>query len=250
MKALWEKVRQRLSRLCRAERIRKHSKRKRKEQASFFKDPFRYARQLLEEWEAWNHQGATVTAFQRPSKEHPIRNTWVRASTCTTNCWVQRHAPPSSVKSANHEENKVLMESLQVISELPQGTRAAVVPHAWKKQLMPSEWQRSVAVSIPKEANSKSAGQKDNHLSRRREFQASQGVWSTLTRSRRLSERKRQTCTSSGLVSRRHYDPVPYQLISYAMESFHMPSCMKNMVASWFNDLQMCSHLPPSHGRS
>lgn len=49
LKALWEEVRQRLSRLRRAERICKCSKRKQKERASFFKDPFKHARQLLEE---------------------------------------------------------------------------------------------------------------------------------------------------------------------------------------------------------
>lgn len=92
LKALWEEVRQRLSRLRRAERIRKRSKRKQKERASFFKDPFKHACSMTatggeEEWEARNHQGATGTAHQRAvqrsSKERPIRNTWVRASACT-----------------------------------------------------------------------------------------------------------------------------------------------------------------------
>ncbi|XP_038130124.1 uncharacterized protein LOC119776004 [Cyprinodon tularosa] len=49
LKALWEEVRKRLALLRRAERIRKRSKRKQKERASFFKDPFKHARQLLEE---------------------------------------------------------------------------------------------------------------------------------------------------------------------------------------------------------
>lgn len=49
LKVLWEEVRERLARLRRAERIRKRSKRKQKERADFFKDPYKYARQLLEE---------------------------------------------------------------------------------------------------------------------------------------------------------------------------------------------------------
>lgn len=49
LRVLWEEVTQRLSRLCRAKRIRKCSKRKQKERASFFKDPFKHASQLLEE---------------------------------------------------------------------------------------------------------------------------------------------------------------------------------------------------------
>lgn len=36
------------------------------------------------------------------------------------------------------------------------------------------------------------------------------------------------------------YGSVPHQLISYAMEFFHMPSCIKTTVASYFNGLQMC----------
>ncbi|RXN34466.1 olfactory receptor 6N2-like protein [Labeo rohita] len=49
LKVLWEEVRKRLAGLRRAERIRKRSQRKQKERANFFKDPFKYARQLLEE---------------------------------------------------------------------------------------------------------------------------------------------------------------------------------------------------------
>lgn len=39
------------------------------------------------------------------------------------------------------------------------------------------------------------------------------------------------------------YGSVPHQLINYAMEFFHTPSCIKNIVASYFNDLQMCFSL-------
>lgn len=47
LKALWKEVKQRLSRLCRAECICKHWERKQNEKASFFKDPFKHARQLM-----------------------------------------------------------------------------------------------------------------------------------------------------------------------------------------------------------
>lgn len=33
---------------------------------------------------------------------------------------------------------------------------------------------------------------------------------------------------------------VPHQLINYTMEFFHIPPCIKNTVASYFNDLQIC----------
>ncbi len=49
LKALWDEIRRRLSNLWRAERIRRWRKRKEKERSSFFRNPFRYARGLLEE---------------------------------------------------------------------------------------------------------------------------------------------------------------------------------------------------------
>lgn len=48
LKVLWTKIRQRLANLRWAECIRRRQKRREKEQAKFFKIPFRFARQLLE----------------------------------------------------------------------------------------------------------------------------------------------------------------------------------------------------------
>ncbi|KAK0155306.1 hypothetical protein N1851_002364 [Merluccius polli] len=39
------------------------------------------------------------------------------------------------------------------------------------------------------------------------------------------------------------YGSVPHQLINYAMEFFHMPTCVKNLVAQYFSNLQMCFSL-------
>ena len=39
------------------------------------------------------------------------------------------------------------------------------------------------------------------------------------------------------------YGSVPHQQINYAMEFFHMPTCVKNLVAQYFSDLQMCFSL-------
>ncbi|XP_035527565.1 uncharacterized protein LOC118335412 [Morone saxatilis] len=49
LKVLWDQIRSRLATLRRAERIRKRRNKKEKERVSFFRDPFRYARSLLEE---------------------------------------------------------------------------------------------------------------------------------------------------------------------------------------------------------
>ncbi|KAJ8352221.1 hypothetical protein SKAU_G00236970 [Synaphobranchus kaupii] len=46
---LWEEVKQRLASLWRAKQIRKRRKRKEMERANFFKNPFKHARQLLED---------------------------------------------------------------------------------------------------------------------------------------------------------------------------------------------------------
>ncbi|XP_058614749.1 uncharacterized protein LOC131529194 [Onychostoma macrolepis] len=49
LKNLWGQIRAKLTNLRRMERIRKRKRRKEKARSSFFQDPFRYARNLLEE---------------------------------------------------------------------------------------------------------------------------------------------------------------------------------------------------------
>lgn len=49
LKALWDEIRKRLAVLRRAESIRRRRKRKEKERANFFRNPFRHARGLLKE---------------------------------------------------------------------------------------------------------------------------------------------------------------------------------------------------------
>ncbi|RXN29065.1 hypothetical protein ROHU_018794 [Labeo rohita] len=39
------------------------------------------------------------------------------------------------------------------------------------------------------------------------------------------------------------YGSVPHQLVNYATEFFHMPTCVKNLVAQYFSNLQMCFSL-------
>ncbi|KAL0159986.1 hypothetical protein M9458_043711, partial [Cirrhinus mrigala] len=39
------------------------------------------------------------------------------------------------------------------------------------------------------------------------------------------------------------YGSVPHQLVNYATEFFHMPICVKNLVAQYFSNLQMCFSL-------
>ncbi|KAK7930262.1 hypothetical protein WMY93_006657 [Mugilogobius chulae] len=49
LKVLWNEVKQRLAKLRRADRIRRRRKRKEKERKDFFRNPYKFARQLLDE---------------------------------------------------------------------------------------------------------------------------------------------------------------------------------------------------------
>ena len=49
LKVLWDDIKQKLAKLRRAERLRRRQKRKEKERKDFFRDPFRFCRQLLDE---------------------------------------------------------------------------------------------------------------------------------------------------------------------------------------------------------
>lgn len=144
---------------------------------------------------------------------------------------------------------------------------------AWKKQLIPSEWQRAVAIFIPKEANSKDISQFRNIallnvegkiffsvLARRMTTYLLENgyidtncqkagvpgfsgcvehatmIWDQIHK----AKREKTDLHVVWLNLANAYGSVPHQMINYAMEFFHMPSCIKNMVASYFNDLQMC----------
>jgi len=174
LKALWEEVRQRLPRLCRAERIHKRSKRKQKEQASFFKDPFKPARQLLEEKKSGKLK-TTREKLEQHVKEHysdPVRNVPLG-----TQGYVPKPAPQTAVFN-------IMPPKLSEVRQVVEMARSSSVPGAngipyklyknypkvldmpwyfmrtaWKKQLIQFEWQRAVAVFIPKEVNSKDISQ-------------------------------------------------------------------------------------------
>lgn len=147
---------------------------------------------------------------------------------------------------------------------------------AWKMQVIPSEWQRAVAVFIPKEENSKDISQFRNIallnvegkiffsvLARRMTsyllengyidtncqkagvpgfpgcVEHSTMIWDKIQK----AKREKTDLHVVWLDLANTYGSVPHQLINYAMEFFHIPSCIKNIVASYFNDLQMCFSL-------
>ena len=155
LKVLWEDVRQRLSKLCRVERIRKRSNQKQKERASFFKDPFKQVRQLLEEKKSGRLETTREQMEKHVKRQYsdPLRNV-----SLGTPGYVPRPAPPttelnikppklskvkqvmkkarsSSAPGPNGVPYKLYKNSPKVLELLWYLMRTAL-----KKQLIPLEW--------------------------------------------------------------------------------------------------------------
>ncbi|XP_063049927.1 NACHT, LRR and PYD domains-containing protein 3-like [Engraulis encrasicolus] len=174
LKALWEEVRKRLAGLRRAERIRKRNRRKEKERASFFKDPFKHARQLLEEKKTGKLETTREQLEQHVREQYsdPQRSVPLGAPG-----YVPQPAQPTA-------EFNIMPLKLSKVRQVVEKARSSLAPGpngvpyklykncpkvlellwylmrtAWKKKIIPSEWQRAVAVFIPKEMNSKDISQ-------------------------------------------------------------------------------------------
>ncbi|KAF4102164.1 hypothetical protein G5714_016964 [Onychostoma macrolepis] len=74
LKLLWDDLKQRLAKLCQTEQIRRWRKRKEKERKNFFKDPFKYAHQLLEE------KQSSKLAITKADLEHYIKGLYADAA--------------------------------------------------------------------------------------------------------------------------------------------------------------------------
>ncbi|XP_077382825.1 5-azacytidine-induced protein 2 isoform X1 [Festucalex cinctus] len=288
LKVLWEEVRQRLSRLRRAERIRKRSQRKQKERASFFKDPFKHARQLLEEKKSGKLETTREQMEQHVKRQY---SDLLRNVPLGTPGYVPQPAPPTT-------EFNIMPPKLSEVRQAVKKARSSSAPGpngmpyklykncpkvlellwylmrtAWKKQLIPSEWQRAVAIFIPKEENSKEISQFRNIallnvegkiffsvLARRMTsylldncyidtncqkagvpgfpgcVEHSTMIWDQIQK----AKREKTDLHVVWLDLANAYGSVPHQLINYALEFFHMPPCIKKLIARYFSDLQMC----------
>lgn len=174
LKPLWEEVKKNLASLRRAERIRKRRRRKEKERSSFFKNPFRHARQLLED------KRSGKLEITQTELENYIREQYSDPAKLTplgSPGYVPRPAPPAFLFNT-------ALPKLSEVAEVVRKARAASAPGpngipyklykycpgvqrhlwnllrvAWKNQTIPSEWQRAVSVFIPKEPNSTAISQ-------------------------------------------------------------------------------------------
>ncbi len=170
LKALWDEIRRRLANLWRAERIRRQRKRKEMEISSFFRNPFRCAHGLLEE---------KTSGILDVSKEEPqeyIRTQYsdpVRNKPLGSPGYVPRPSEPSVLFNESPPKfskvRQVIQRARSASAPGPNGIPyklykscprvlkllRTLMRITWTKQTIPSEWQRAVAVYIPKQQDAK-----------------------------------------------------------------------------------------------
>ncbi|KAJ8351716.1 hypothetical protein SKAU_G00231920 [Synaphobranchus kaupii] len=91
LKVLWNEVKQKLACMRRVERIRKRRKRKEKERSSFLRNPFRHARQLLEEKQSGRLEATKEVEHIRGQYSDPVEKTPLG-----TSGYVPRPPPPTT----------------------------------------------------------------------------------------------------------------------------------------------------------
>lgn len=167
LKAVWDEIRRLLANLRRAEHIRRRRKRNEKERSSFFRNLFQHARGLLEE-----KTSGTLDISKEKLQEHiriqysdPARNNPLGSPG-----YVPRPSEPSALFDLSPPEvRQVIQRARSASAPGPNGIPYKLYKNCpgvlkllwtlmritWTKQTIPSEWQRAVAVSIPKQQNAK-----------------------------------------------------------------------------------------------
>ncbi|KAJ8350642.1 hypothetical protein SKAU_G00257720 [Synaphobranchus kaupii] len=288
LKPLWEEVRKSLSNLRRAERIRQRRRRKEKERSNFFKNPFKHAKQLLED------KRSGKLEITKPELEKHIREQYsdpAKAIPLGSPGYVPRPAPPvipfNTAPPKLSEVADVVRKARAASAPGPNGVPYKLYKYcpgvrkilwkllkvAWGKNIIPSEWQRAVTVFIPKEQNSNSISQfrsiallnvegkiffsimakrltsyltSNSYIDTSCQKAGVPGfpgcvehsavIWEQIQRARR----EKSDLHVVWLDLANAYGSVPHQLINFALEFFHTPNCIKDLVAKYFADLQMC----------
>uniref|UniRef100_A0A3B4XDA6 Reverse transcriptase domain-containing protein n=1 Tax=Seriola lalandi dorsalis TaxID=1841481 RepID=A0A3B4XDA6_SERLL len=169
LKELWDELRQKLARLRRVERIRRRRKKKEKERTSFFRDPFKYAWQLLDE----KRRGKLNTS--KEELESYMKSQYSdnrRASPLGPPGHVPHPNPPTiqfDISPPKLQEVEVVIKKARSASapgpnglpyklykNCPQVVRVLwrLMRTAWRNKEVPAEWQQALGVFIPKEENS------------------------------------------------------------------------------------------------
>ena len=288
LKVLWDDLKQRLAKLRRAERLRKRRKRKEKERKDFFKDPFRFARQLLDE-----KRSGKLTILKEDLEQH-IKGQYTDAAKDLP-LGSPGHVPrPDSPKTPFDTSPPRLSEIRDVLKRArsasapgpnglpykvykscPQVTKILwkLMSVAWKKQSIPAEWQEAVGIFIPKEQNSSNISQFRtiallnvegkvffSVLARRMtSFLSTNGyidtscqkaglpgfpgcvehasvIWEQIQR----AKREKSDLHVVWLDLANAYGSVPHKLVEFALEFFHVPASVSNIIAKYFDNLHMC----------
>ena len=294
LKALWDDIRRRLANLRRAERIRRRRKRKEKERANFFKNPFRFARGLLEE-----KTSGSLEISKEDLEDHihgqysdPARNEPLGPPG-----YVPKPGEPSVLFDASPpklcEIKRVVWRARSASAPGPNGIPYKLYKNcpsvlkllwtlmktAWTKQTIPSQWQRAVAVFIPKEQNSKTIEQfrsiallnvegkiffsvmarrmtsylmENGYIDTSCQKAGIPGfpgcvehatmIWEQI----QIAKREKKDLHVVWLDLANAYGSVPHNLIAFALDFFYIPQSIRAMVMSYFQDLHMCFMLPNS----
>ncbi|XP_078617582.1 uncharacterized protein LOC144885536 [Branchiostoma floridae x Branchiostoma japonicum] len=174
LEALWQDIRVKLKALRRAERLRRKRKRKEKERSQFFKNPYKFARSLLEESKGGTlqvpkeeldlHLKQTYSDPQRrealgspgyvpspPEPEVPFDVATPRWSEIETAVGKARAAAAPGPNGVPYRVYKQCPKTLRLLWNL--------FRVAWRKQCIPVSWRRAGGVLIPKEKDSSTINQ-------------------------------------------------------------------------------------------
>uniref|UniRef100_A0A3B1JJ67 Reverse transcriptase domain-containing protein n=1 Tax=Astyanax mexicanus TaxID=7994 RepID=A0A3B1JJ67_ASTMX len=174
LKLLWSDLKQRLGKLRRAERIRKRRQRKEKERRDFYRDPFKYACQLLEE------KRSGKLSISKEDLEQYIKGQYTDESRdipLGSPGYVPRPDPPKTAFDIAPPRLSEIKEALRkarsgsapgpngipykLYKHCPQVTKIVwnLMRVVWKNKSVPAEWQEAVGIFIPKEQNSTTTSQ-------------------------------------------------------------------------------------------
>ncbi|CAK6963971.1 hypothetical protein F2P79_011962 [Scomber scombrus] len=256
LKPLWEEVKKSLASLRRAERIRKCRRWKEKERSNFFKNPFKHARQLLE------NKRSGKLEISRSELEIHIREQYsdpAKSTPLGSLGYVPRPAPPASPFYA-------ALPKLSEVAGVVRKARAASAPG-------PNGIPYKLYKYCPGEPNSSSISQLRSItllnvegkiffsiLAKRLTSYLTSNVYidtscqkagvpsfpgcvehsAVIWEQIQSAKRERGDLHVVWLDLANAYGSVPHQLIEFALDFFHVPVCIRALVAKYFKDLRMC----------
>ncbi|KAI8482700.1 hypothetical protein Bbelb_395800 [Branchiostoma belcheri] len=267
LQVLWEEVRTRLKCLRRAERLRRKRKRKENQRKQFFRNPFKFAKSLLEEKKGGDltigvedleaHLKAT---YSDPEKDRPLDSPGEVLAAVKR----ARAAAAPGPNGVPYRVYKMCPKTLRVLWKLMQV--------AWRKKCVPVSWRRAGGVLIPKERVSSTIDQFRNIsllnvegklfftilAKRLTGFLLSNSYIdtqvqkagipgfpgciehaNTIWRQIQLARSRKEDLHVVWLDLANAYGSIPHKVISYALDFFWVPVEMKQIVENYFADFKL-----------